>query len=466
MRLHYTTFLLLLFYSLFLPAQPAKVDSSAVFVVQNIFMLGNKKTNESIILRELTFKKGDNLPFYTLSTHFEKSEKQLLNTDLFNAVDVFKDSNQNVYVIVKEDWYIYPIPILQIADRNFNQWWLTKDFSRLNYGIRLDWYNFSGKADKLKLLLNLGYTKQVGLSYEVPFIDKNKHWGIGAAGVFSTNREVWAYPNNDKLVFFSDQNNFLIKRKSFGINTTYRKGYFDKHNIGISFLDVQIADTVASAEVNSNYLFGGHNKQQTINIAYSYTYDKRDIRGYPLKGYFIKTIAELDLYNPNKGFSGFNTELTAIANIYIPIAKNIYANSGITTSTSRLDKAPYIYTPSLGYANTFVRGYEYYVVDGKDYFLWRSNLKYALVNNKKYYSRTLPHAFSTVSFSCMAGIFYDLGFMHSPYVYANNRLPNTLLHGFGAGIDLIFFYDRVLRLEFTQNGLKEHGFYLSFYAPL
>jgi outer membrane protein assembly factor BamA len=447
-------------------AQQDSLLQNQHFIVKKIFLMGQKKTKDGIILRELNFKEGDTLATSKLPLLFEQSKKQLLNTNLFNEAQIVNDSNGNVFVAVKEDWYIYPVPILQFADRNFNQWWLSKDFNRLNYGLWTYWYNFTGNADKLAVLLNSGYTHLTSIAYALPFIDSKKHWGIGFEASYSANREVWAIPKDDKIVFFSDRNRFLIWRKGIGLYTTYRNNFFDKHTLSLTFQNIQVADTVVTPEVNNRFLAQSKSFMNTLRLNYSFIFDKRDIRGYPLKGYFLKTTAEYNLYNPAKSFSTHNIKFGVNANIYIPLSERVFTNGGITASTSQSSLVPYTDFRALGYENQFVRGYEYYVIDGKDFALFRSNLKYAIVKDKKHYSWSLPSAFRSVTFTWMAGLFFDAGYVNSPIEYKGNRLPNTLLTGYGVGTDFIFFYDRVIRLELSRNGLGKTGLYLSFFAPL
>ncbi|MBL7837735.1 MAG: hypothetical protein JNM67_09475, partial [Bacteroidetes bacterium] len=96
----------------------------SVFKVEKIDIIGNRRTKSSIILRELTFAEGDTI--LNWNYHAEQSRKQLINLFLFNEIKLSHDSGI-VKVIVTERWYLWPIPILDYADRNFNQWWLTKD---------------------------------------------------------------------------------------------------------------------------------------------------------------------------------------------------------------------------------------------------------------------------------------------------------------------------------------------------
>ncbi|MCB0782017.1 MAG: hypothetical protein KDC03_21230, partial [Flavobacteriales bacterium] len=106
----------------------------------------------------------------------ERSRQNLMNTGLFNSVQVmpvFMAGNEVlVEVLVNERWYIWPSPIFRLADPNFNLWWETRDLSRLNYGLFLNKYNFRGMNETVYLKLQFGYTQQFGLRYKVPFFDR------------------------------------------------------------------------------------------------------------------------------------------------------------------------------------------------------------------------------------------------------------------------------------------------------
>lgn len=43
-----------------------------------------------------------------------------------------------------------------------------------------------------------------------------------------------------------------------------------------------------------------------------------------------------------------------------------------------------------------------------------------------------------------------------------NSLPNKLLFSGGLGLNLLFYNDRILRLEYSVNSLKDHGIFVHF----
>src|SRR5688500_10556914 len=148
-----------------------------VFTVRLISISGNKKTRASVILRELPFKTGDVYALSELVKKFEVGRKQLMNTAMFHEVVValksFEGNNVDILIQVKERWYLFPIPYFKLVDRNLNQWLVQQNarLDRINYGLKVLYNNTTGRNDKLNVYLINGYTKQISLSYDRPYID-------------------------------------------------------------------------------------------------------------------------------------------------------------------------------------------------------------------------------------------------------------------------------------------------------
>ena len=53
-----------------------------------IIIKGNKRTKSNIILRELNFKKNDSISFSDFQSVIEEDKRKLINTDLFNEVQI------------------------------------------------------------------------------------------------------------------------------------------------------------------------------------------------------------------------------------------------------------------------------------------------------------------------------------------------------------------------------------------
>ena len=111
--------------------------------VDKVFIVGNRKTKEKIILREMHVKEGDALEREELIQQLEKDKGNILITRLFlsvytNVIEV-KPNVVDVIVRVSERWYLFPSPIFELADRNFNDWWVNhnRDLSRIQYCHRI-----------------------------------------------------------------------------------------------------------------------------------------------------------------------------------------------------------------------------------------------------------------------------------------------------------------------------------------
>jgi len=99
-----------------------KIDSTTI-TIASITLIGNKLTKDHIIFRELTFKVSDSIEIKELDAIFQRSEENLMNTSLFHSARITRlqdGGNLNVYIIFNERWYIFPFPILEIAERNFS----------------------------------------------------------------------------------------------------------------------------------------------------------------------------------------------------------------------------------------------------------------------------------------------------------------------------------------------------------
>ena len=154
--------------------------SQKIFRVNSIEIEGNKLTKRETILRELSFQIGDNLTLDEFNEKLKQSKLNIGSQWLFNFVDIIPKYNQyeiDVNIEVVERWYVWPYPILEISERNFNVFWDSlknsnyTDFSRLNYGVFLNWYNFRARNELLKLKIRKGYKEHYLFEYDIPYVN-------------------------------------------------------------------------------------------------------------------------------------------------------------------------------------------------------------------------------------------------------------------------------------------------------
>ena len=103
-------------------------------MVSDINIQGNKITKSRVILQELTLKKGNLINKSEIENSIKESEENLKNLNLFNFSEItYRIEENKLFLIVQlqERWYIWPYPIFEISERNFNVWWT--DFKESNY---------------------------------------------------------------------------------------------------------------------------------------------------------------------------------------------------------------------------------------------------------------------------------------------------------------------------------------------
>ncbi|HFB61913.1 MAG TPA: hypothetical protein ENJ69_02905 [Bacteroidetes bacterium] len=442
--------------------------SDTTFVVDHIFISGNKHTKNNIILREIELKKGDTVYLHALLNKIEKSKQNLINRSLFNTVDITPkrhDFNKvDLYVEVTERWYIWPIPILTYADRNFNVWWETNDFSRVNYGVNLKVYNFRGRMETLNVILQGGYDKTVSFDWRDPYVSKEQKWGVELFAGATFNHETDYKLDKNKLVYYHEEKSYSKKRISGLVTATYRPKYYFIHKLSFGYDYWEFADTLLQLNPDLAY---SHSRFSYLSLEYNFKYDFRDYAPYPLHGFY----AEADLKQDGLGLLSKEVNLFSLYLVfdqYIQLHKRWYFAYSLTTQLIPNRYQPYFFQKGLGYDPMGIRGYQLYMVRGDWIGQFRSNLKFAIVPKKSFILRFIKtEKFNRFFFGLYANVFFDGAYASSRTPYKNNSfLNNTFLYGTGVGLDFVTFYDVVIRAEYVFNKNKEHHFFISFVAPI
>jgi hypothetical protein len=111
----------------------------------------------------------------------------------------------------------------------------------------------------------------------------------------------------------------------------------------------------------------------------------------------------------------------------------------------------------MGFRNEYVRGYEYFVIDGSHYAVLRGNLRYKIFD--QVISQQLLPIMRFIPFRVYAKIFDDIGYVYKVET-GNSFLNNRLLNGYGVGLDIIISYYAKFRIEYSLNHLGQKGLFL------
>lgn len=459
--------------------QPFDTLSKKQIYIRNIGLSGNKVTKNKIIVRELLFKAFDTIPEHKLPELISSSHQNLMNTSLFNFVTfdtarIAGTDSMDVFVNFIERWYIWPVPLFEFADRNMSEWLRKMDWNRLNYGGVLTWNNFRGRREKLLVYALLGYDQKFQLKYQIPFINKKQTLGLGFGVGYKRNHEISFNSNDNKELYYKTEDLFAKKEFYTQAEIFYRKNIHNKHWGKISYSNVAVHDSVVI--LNPNYMFGETARNDFITLFYQFRSDFRDYQAYPLNGHYF------DVEFEQKGLGIFsNSKVNSLhlrTNVrkYLNVKGRFYWATGLTLKTAPFWVQPYYYLNGLGYGRDYVRGYEFYVIDGQHYGLIKNNFKFALIPTRILRFDFIPtEKFNTLPIALYLNAHIDLGYsydkrdnIYNPLGPPNftNPLANELLMGYGVGIDFVSYYDFVFRLEYSVNKMGEGGFYIALRPPI
>lgn len=446
------------------------------YVVSHINISGNKFTKEKTILREIEIQEGDTIQFAELEAIIQQTHNNLMNMSLFNFAEVStvtdtipnKSSVPKFIIIeihVTERLYIWPFPVFYLEERNFNEWLEHRDLSRFSWGAVVVHENFRGRRENLSLGVKTGFNDLVVLKYSDPAIDKAQSLGLGISVNYARDHNVFYKTEDNNMQLLKLETNHAVTNAFFHVSLTKRFGIHQSLRIYTQSNHYKFSDTLFA--LNPNFTDPSLISLNFLTISLLYKYDFRDYIHYPLEGFFFDCEINkhgFGIYN-NKGFSV--TSLKSSYRRYWKLNKRLFFAAGIT-SRLRLDgNKSYFFNRGLGFGNDYVRGFESYVIDGRNYYLLKSNLKYNIIQPRIF---TVPFVktekFNTIPYRFYLNFFADVGYISDSNPANINSLGNKLLFGYGAGIDFVTYYDRAYRIEISRNSENEFSFAVQFTAPI
>ncbi len=438
------------------------------YVISEINIVGNKKTHSSIILRELYFSIGDTIKDLDLDKIVKKSEENLKNLRLFNFCNIeYNNDGEKITILIfiTERWYIWPYPIIEVSDRNFNSWWEEfaesdfKDYTRLNYGVFLEWKNFRGKNELIKIKFRKGFKEHYQIAYQIPFINYKKTFGMNFDFELFRRKKTYYNSNQNQLLYVEDED-FTSKDIVLQTELIYKPNLRSINKLNLSYFKTFISKDLFN--LNNNYLSNQQLNGDYLKLTYSFINDNRDYIEYPLSGYYLSSefSKNINLSSPVK-----NLELILRLEKYLNIVDRLYIGNSIKTKWTTNEYQPYFSQIGLGF-DDYIRSYEYYVIDGQKFWINKFAMKYEIMKPNIF---NIPYLkldqFKKSHFSIYFTLFSDLGYVYDSQNLNKNSLSNTLLFGNGFSLDFVTYYDKLIRIEFSINKLGEKGIFLHFSNP-
>ncbi len=435
--------------------------------VDSICVEGNRRTKTAVILRELDLRIGDSLLMMDLQPCLERNRRYLMNTGLFTEVLLnvrewtVPGNRLLISVRVEEAWYLYPIPLFELADRNFNLWWrdYARDVRRVNFGFTLRHINFTGRRDYLKLTAQLGFTRKLDVAYDLPFFDVSQRWGLGFRFFLSDSKYLRYKTVADKEAFFYEPSQRLLHRFQLLGYLQRRPALRSLQKLEWGFFRTQVAELVVR-ELNPDFLGEGRHLQRYFLLRYTFEWDDRDVRPYPREGMYLSLSVE------KRGLGIFRELKAAYANLlvkhYLPLLDRAGMESVFRARIAlQRGSQPYYNSRALGYGEDFLRAYEYYLIDGLDLAFAKWSLRLPLSDRVWNWGKAMPVAgLRSMPLRIYFAFHADLGYVNNPYHRAGNSLSDTWLWGVGIGLDLVSYYNKVFQIQLSVNRLGEIGLFL------
>jgi len=443
-------------------------------VAGKISIIGNRITHPNIIRREIKFREGDTLRIASLPQTLEHARENIFNTRLFNFVTLDTSFNPitkclDLNISVIERWYVWPIPYIQLSDQNINAWLQTWDWSKLTYGVDFKFYNVRGRNETLKIITHFGFNQKYGFTYTVPYVNKKQTVGLGFGADIDLNHQVAISTVENKPWYYNGPDTYPKQLTYAYGEVLLRPSIYVIHTFRLAYSHYYFQDTLLH---QPGFSLTFSNNQDFATVWYQYKNDHRDVQYYPLRGWYF----DLEFNHCAPYSFTHNTYVKSLFRKYFQLHNRWYYAFSVLGKLSLESQQPYYLQKGLGYNRDFVRGYEYYVVDGQHYLVFKTNVKFAIlperVEKMNFISST---KFNTIPLALYANIFADMGYVYAyrqqAYGFEDvyipfNSLQNTFMMGYGLGLDFTTYYDVVIRLEASMNLMGLPGLYIHFIAPI
>ncbi|MES2795421.1 MAG: BamA/TamA family outer membrane protein [Bacteroidota bacterium] len=435
-------------------------------IISDIIITGNEKTKNSIILRELDFEKGDTLYFEEIEEKINLNRNKIVNLQLFLSVDlkVIKCENPfaELQINLSEQFYIFPFPVFRLADRSFNEWWYNRGhkLNRTIYGVNLVHLNVGGRAEELILNLENGFTRQLGIIFRKPYIDKKMKTGFDFELFYNTNKQIAYRTDLDKLVFARNDESVLLRKFTSLIALRRRNNFFVRQRLELAYFNETLSDSISA--LNPNYYLDSRAKTDYFRLSYAYIVDHRNNLNYANTGHYFK--ARLSRTGLFKNDQLSQNEAYFVYAHFFDLGKKWYVDYNIRGKITSPKLQAFAISQALGYKNENIRGFDLHVIDGQKFGIFKTNFRRQIFDTEfKVPAIGVLKSAQKQPLSLYARAFVDGGYVWNKYSNLNNsQYANRFITGYGLGVDLVSIYTGALKISYSFNNFGDRGLYFAY----
>ena len=407
----------------------SKTSKLYPFVVDSIKINGNDITEEFIILRELSFSKGDTI---TKDIAFYNRER-IYSLGIFNRVDFVPEKVNRKGILnidLEESWYIYPIPFIDAKEN---------DLSKLSYGLFLRIKNFRGRNEELGAAFSLGYDPSFQIYYRSPSLinAKNVYLELKTGYADITNKSPTAellYGNSfsQKYIYFQ----FLIGK---------RVGLFNRCYLTTSYNYIETPIYIPRINASNGRI------DNRFDLGFGYEYDTRDLIQFPKNGiytnvqYIFKGLG-IDNINYGVGWIDFRE--------YRNLFEKLIAKWRLASRLTVGSNVPYYDYSILGLEDR-IRGHFTEKIEGNNYYFAGLEFYYPIIEEihvNLSFIPIIPNRLLSYRIGFYTQIFAETGAAQKdgqPFTFSNFK------SGYGAGLTLLILPYNILRADFALNEYRK-----------
>ncbi len=417
----YTIFLYLAFAfsAASVSAQPSDYAQFEGKKVSKIVVVGNDKTRDIVILREMKTRVGDRFS----AERIEQDRKRIQNLLLFTRVEIYAarsgDDQVGLIIIVSERWHFFPYPLLFLNERSWDKW---------SYGVGVLHNNIRGLNNKLLAELWFGYNPGGQFSYVNPWFGGDRHYYYKAS--------VYSMVMKSKTLQYLPR--FDEQYTGFSYTFGKRWGYHTYATMMLGYDYIRYPEEYRFLQPSQK----GYQHAPMFGVGFRY--DTRDLYEYPRSGWFIDLYAKETTYPKQMDYLLFGADVRR----YVRIYKNIALALRGAVDLSR-GKVPVFSRFFLGYRER-IRGQFFTQREGDNRAIGSMELRFPLLPiryiDMDYGGSVLGHYAQNLPFGVSAGLFVDAG-----AVWFQNgwSMEPSYLTGFGGGLHFHVPYADVLRVEYA-----------------
>ena len=395
--------------------------------IDSITIRGNDITEDFVILRELTFKPDDEVNGKMLSFNRER----IYSLGLFNFVRVFavqSGTKIKVVIDVEESWYIYPIPFVNIRN---------KDLDRTSYGMSILYRNFRGRNETVQAVASFGYNKFFLLSYFNPLLIESADINFFTSYLYQTPLNKSTKAAN----IYGDDFDYV-----FGLALVTLGKRINQFNevfgtVGFSYVDAPSGNVKGIMASNSGI-------DRTLALGGAYVYDSRDLKQFANNGIYGKIeFLHKGLLDPDISYNLFALDFRE----YRPLFEEITSKWRFAYTHSFGKFVPLYDQAFFGFED-FIRGHYNDRREGQNSFMTSVEAAVPIVKEWDFSIDLplLPKKLTSARIGLHFNLFFDAGITYNN----NERISlKQFDSGWGAGLTLLFLPYNAVRFEYAFDEL-------------